>query len=738
MRWKALDGIGVLLMVLAVACRPPQRPVTRPPLPVPEGWIRVGLLETRDPIRLDCLDGCRWIVPGRAQRTLPPGSHIEIRPLYRTDVSTSDRTPAYWVQVGAFREKRHAEQQADRVRDLLPPAVSVRLQRTETVWQVLVGPWVQRSRAATVRRQLRMRGMDAWIRRISPHPALAALQCRVGDFAMQVPSRQIVEIVAHTGVVWRGHRYPERMQVRPLPDGTVALINIVPLETYLVGVVIREMHPDRYPAIEALKAQAVAARTYAIRHLGQYASRGYDICATPRCQVYTGIPAEADIDLAERAVAATRGEILTYRGKPIEALYTSTCGGHTDRAADIFPRIRAPYLQGVPCTGEPDPPARWLTGLRPPEGLTDPARIPGLVAWLHAFPETAALLRESGAGDHAQWEQLYGTWSHQRIHGRPITWRTVLRHLGARMRDATWDELLLPEESSILAQLAAIAPGTLDGDLRRGLLWLLLFDRDLAGLWMRGPDALDRPIRWVDWLRIVVHWWSRYRPLPDPRTVTVQAVTPSEIRVLDADGVVRTFPLTEHTVVLQEWGRRWVGGTALIAPGDRVVIIVSDDDAHLDAVISQRPTGWIGTADRNSVYAWWVEERTGTWIDARLQETCTEWQGPPVDVAVTRMSRYGRVVGLRWRDSAGHTCDLERLQIRWTLGLRELRFRMIPIRTPDGRIDRILFIGRGWGHGVGLCQTGAFGMAMQGYDYRAILYHYYPGTEIRIWTPGGK
>src|SRR6185437_1256675 len=92
------------------------------------------------------------------------------------------------------------------------------------------------------------------------------------------------------------------------------------------------------------------ARTYTVRTLGEFNDEGYDICATPRCQVYRGM--ESEDPLTDQAVAATAGQILVYGGEPIDALYSSTCGGRTEDVATMFPLKVAPYLRGVPCYEE--------------------------------------------------------------------------------------------------------------------------------------------------------------------------------------------------------------------------------------------------------------------------------------------------------------------------------------------------------------------------------------------------
>ena len=90
----------------------------------------------------------------------------------------------------------------------------------------------------------------------------------------------------------------------------------------------------------------MAARTYIMRNRGQYKDEGYDICATDMCQVYLG--AGTEDPLATQAVAETRGVIATYGGQPINALYSSTCGGRTESSENIFGE-KLPYLVSTVC-----------------------------------------------------------------------------------------------------------------------------------------------------------------------------------------------------------------------------------------------------------------------------------------------------------------------------------------------------------------------------------------------------
>jgi stage II sporulation protein D len=158
------------------------------------------------------------------------------------------------------------------------------------------------------------------------------------------------------------------MEVLPAEEARITVVNVVSLEAYLRGVVPNELSPEAFPQLEAQKAQAVAARSYVLAHLGDYSSRGYDVCASAACQVYRGSSSEHP--LTDRAVAETRGMVATWRGRPIHAFYTSTCGGHTEEGTAVF-EDGAPYLRGVACATERAPAdealagAEWQVRLRP-------------------------------------------------------------------------------------------------------------------------------------------------------------------------------------------------------------------------------------------------------------------------------------------------------------------------------------------------------------------------------------
>ena len=139
------------------------------------------------------------------------------------------------------------------------------------------------------------------------------------------------------------------------PPGVVE----IPLETYVAAVLAGESGGFR--SNEALKAMAVAARTYAVRMRGRHSAEGFDLCDTTHCQRLDRARVTPRIDAA---ASDTAGEMLWYAGKPAFTPYTRDCGGRTEDAAAVWPDLAAPYLKSHPdtwCTRQPS--SHWQISL---------------------------------------------------------------------------------------------------------------------------------------------------------------------------------------------------------------------------------------------------------------------------------------------------------------------------------------------------------------------------------------
>lgn len=129
----------------------------------------------------------------------------------------------------------------------------------------------------------------------------------------------------------------------------VTVVNVLDLESYVRGVLPAEIGTGGENGFEAVKAQAVAARSYTLANLNKWSSRGFDLLATVEDQVYVGISGEKP--RCDEAVMETAGVVALAERQPIEAFYSSTCGGRTASPQDVWGRDPCAYLASRPDRG---------------------------------------------------------------------------------------------------------------------------------------------------------------------------------------------------------------------------------------------------------------------------------------------------------------------------------------------------------------------------------------------------
>lgn len=156
----------------------------------------------------------------------------------------------------------------------------------------------------------------------------------------------------------KGLKYRGMIKLIPSSwNNGITVVNILPLEDYVKGVVACES-PSTWPS-EALKAQAVAARTYALYHTesSEFKASGFDVADDTRSQVYEGYSGEDPV--TNKDVDDTRGEIITYDGKPIDAVFSADAGGYTESALNMW-GTEIPYLQSVPEENDQKPETKTI------------------------------------------------------------------------------------------------------------------------------------------------------------------------------------------------------------------------------------------------------------------------------------------------------------------------------------------------------------------------------------------
>jgi len=164
--------------------------------------------------------------------------------------------------------------------------------------------------------------------------------------------------------IFKNNEYAGSIILTKASDSSLYLINRLPLEEYLKGVVPAEIFATKREYFEAVKAQAICARTYAINRLEENREKLFDIQSTIMDQVYTGFKNHKK--LADQAINDTEGTIITHEGKAAVVYYHSTCGGKLESVQNVWPKQNEPYLQGgidavrdiFSCSASPH--FRWL------------------------------------------------------------------------------------------------------------------------------------------------------------------------------------------------------------------------------------------------------------------------------------------------------------------------------------------------------------------------------------------
>ena len=281
--------------------------------------------------------------------------------------------------------------------------------------------------------------------------------------------------------------------------GTVAL----PLEQYVAGVLAGESSVFR--SDEALKAMAVAARTYTVRMRGRHSAEGFDFCATTHCQRFDP---QSITPRLESIADQTAGELLWYLGKPAFTPYTRDCGGRTEDAAAVWPDLAAPYLKS---REDPHSAASWQWSADPAR-LADALRLSGLRAPRRVERISVSERTDSG---RARTLVLSGEGESVRISagsfrfavGRQLGWNTVLSdsyeiHSGTvfQGRGSGHGVGLCQRGADLMGQagrtyreiLVFYYPGTTPGLTGQGLSWQRLGGDTLSLLSTR--PSLDRGV----------------------------------------------------------------------------------------------------------------------------------------------------------------------------------------------------------------------------------------------------
>ena len=709
--------------------RPAPSAFTTEPLDGSSATRAAGADATSDPVLLRvglATDLEEAVIPccGRELVLTSGGRRWAVRsPLRVLPDAGSTHRGAFRLQVAALKDEGQARDLAARLAARSGFASDFHFDAGVDLYRVRLGRFASRSEAETARGRLEVLGVTgAWIvgegGEISD-PAFLVVRAGQGadaPDAVRLPGRWLSLTAAGEAMMDDGAAVPGlapgighyrgRWLLYLNDRGKLNLINEVDLEDYLRSVVPSEMGPELYGQPEALKAQAVAARTYTLRNLGEFHDEGYDICATPRCQVYRGISSEHP--LSDRAVAETRGQVVIHEGRLADARYSATCGGHTEDVQVVFPLEDAPYLRGVPC---PETGGQHLPGGLPP-GEVFPYGL--LDRHLPADGGDRRSDLEQRLRDLARRTGLPA--SHDRL--RSLR-REEVRRFVASLFDLVLDPRMLASAREVRALVEDPPVGWSGRELARASELLA------SGLLDPGPELLSP--REAELLPLSLGRATGH--LVEDVAFHLD-LSDDGWRVRRQNGSHEVLPVAKNLATFQRRGEVAVATDLQLVPGDRLRLIRwrsgPGRPEELLAVIHEVEPARAAFRLR-SPYASWRRFKSDAELERRVATRYPGFDFRGLEVLSRGVS--GRVGEMRLRGSDGQKVEVTGLAVRWTLDLPDTRFTARRTTARDGRRGW-LFAGSGWGHGVGLCQVGAVNLAGRGAGYRQILEHFYTGVGL--------
>jgi len=672
--------------------------------------IRVGLLSDQTEVSFNRIEGGYFIDA--------PGGGYTLRRGFKVSAPVTSGTLRYAVQVGAVSDRGSAESLAQRLRADATLVDSV-FDAPAGVYRIVAGDFAEARSAEPLRELLTQKGYATpmfIVRRPSDKPFQRVhriLDDEGESHSIEADSLLVIPATLET-VVIDGARYRGGARVFINNRGMLNVINELALEEYLRGVVPNELGPKIYDELEGLKAQALAARTYAFRNLGQFVSEGFDICPTPACQVYKGFSTEEP--LSDQAVKETAGLVITYEGKPIDALYTSTCGGETSDVATMFPGRSEPYLKRARCVememslfegrksgglfSELELESELFTGLSGDSnaGVWTPASM------ARAASRTAELLGERAPGGQPA----------STSRGDVLAFLSRFWNLAVHAKALTLPEdrqYYFPGRASAESSDAQLAAAFL---IKFRLVPTQQIDRiDLTSEMPRSE------------FQALMYNWLREHDAVREASGKIQGIRGREL-LLKADGKTTSFAIPSGTPLFRKMNERSQEYRSLpIMIGDRVSIIQDRSKRPVAVVLQASSDG--ASFDRTSSFANWTRSyRADELVTSIAKRNAIR---ELVGIRPVGVDPSGRITALEVTAEGGRTFMLKGLPIRWSLNVPDNLFVHAKSVDPDG-VDRYTFFGKGWGHGTGMCQVGAYGMAFRGWSAEQIIKRFYHGVEI--------
>ncbi|MFW6140265.1 MAG: SpoIID/LytB domain-containing protein [Acidobacteriota bacterium] len=638
----------------------------------------------------------------------------------------------YVVQVAYSDEREEAELMAQELRNKVYHKVFISRSSGVDVtgkFRIMVGDFSTRSDALGFIARLNEIGeYDPWIIRekITDEDS-RPLWIMVGDKVKSLDENTILYFIPssyQSYLTYEGRDYRGIFVLKKGHQG-ITLINTLNIEDYLKSVVPSELSPYEFREPEAQKAQAVAARTYALKNIKLNDGHDFDLDDTPNSQFYTGMSAEHA--LTNEAVNQTKGEVAVYKGELIEALYTSTCGGRTENVEDVFMGPALPYLRSTECTYESQKGWAFKTskkvlphysrsrnisyeiavltsmGILPEEGpdfFKQTATYPEVKNWVHKAAQNLGLKHTAELPERDS--LTYQNFTEMIV--CLFDWQKRV------------DNLLLDSEKEFLTEELSEWKG-------KDQFYAAYFIQ--SGIYPSVEEIID-PNKRMTYGEAAYYLWKIilaqgilyqegiFKEFSDDEVVIEKDYQEIRYNLAAAANFVKNY----------EGERTFVSNLQMVGD-ERVQFITNENKIVFFEVLYPHQTNVL---DRKSSHHIWRVRKSAEEISRRVNRFYPV--GEVLDIIPIERGDSKRIskIIVSGTDS---DAEVRGLRIRRVLGLRETNFVIDREYSQAGNVKYFTFNGKGWGHGVGLCQVGAYGMARAGADYKEILKKYYQGIYLK-------
>ncbi|HEK86352.1 MAG TPA: SpoIID/LytB domain-containing protein [Candidatus Aminicenantes bacterium] len=701
---------------------------------IPKPVIKIGLITKLKQASITASSGMKIYQVGREYQILSDEADEAVIRVDKEKLSEK-----FILLLTQTKDRQEAEMLAAEVSQkvLGPIEIEEKNEGGESVYYVKYGEFLTRGQALEAIHQLEKLGnRDVWIiKEDISLPEAGQVWLQINHRLLSINKEADLYFIpsnAQSFLSLNGKSYRGIFVLKNTTRG-LSLINILNIEDYLKGVVPLELSPVTFNAVEALKAQAVAARTYALKNLGKNDYLGFDLTDTQSSQVYGGLSVEDP--LSNLAVDQTAGEVILYKGKLIDALYTSTCGGMTEDAENVFSGESVPYLKSTVCTCDKQPdwlletsriyPAFWVKNR---DVLTEV--MPLLATGVIENEFLKQDLNEPISGEEivnilpkiSQIKKLNQTnWDLESFKNlKTIDFITLSRILiGFNGWQDKAEHFMLESEVKFLLHDSPNY-NELKGKDLRALGYLLQ-----SGVFpdFLRVENLKRAVNRAEFIYILKRSWSWTDDLFHQGIFVAKKDNYIEV-MEERERRLLYFPEDAYLERKIEEGLFPARKLNLLG-GEKISWVENEGKVQLLQVIFPANTDVL---DRNSRYNRWTIRLSREDLEKNIRKYYPRI-GQLLDLKIIRRGKSGRVAEMQIIGDKS-IIGLKGLKIRSVLNLKDTLFYIDREYDADQHLTHFIFTGRGWGHGVGLCQVGAYGMAMAGADYKKILQHYYHNVKI--------